>query len=73
MTYQPKHRGEPVVKHRITVVERERGWGGDEWTEDFDTRAEAWARIQEINSKNTASVVPDYYISAIPKVTMVTL
>lgn len=71
--YVPKHRKDPVVKHRITVIERERGWGGDEWTEDFDTPEEAWARIREINSKNTATHAPDYYIQAVGKVTKVTL
>lgn len=66
--YEPKHRGEAKVVYRITVVERERGWGGDEWTEDFDTEDAAWARIKEINSKNTAPVAPDYYIAALNKV-----
>jgi hypothetical protein len=71
--YTPKHRGEPVVKYRITVVERERGWGADEWTEDFDSEQEAWDRIKEINSKNTAPVAPDYYVQAVGKVTKVVL
>lgn len=73
MTYQPKHRGEPVIAFRITVVERERGWGGDEWTEDFHTREEAQARIDQINARNTSPVAPDYYIAAINKIQEVML
>lgn len=64
MTYQPKHRGEPVVKYRITVIERERGWGQHEWTEDFDTRRQAHTRIHEINSQNPPGPAPDFYTQA---------
>lgn len=60
----PKHRGEPKVQYQITVLESERGWGQDTWTEEFDTSEQAQARIKEINSKNVSPVAPDYYIQA---------
>lgn len=71
--YTPKHRKDSVVKFRITVMESERGGGRDEWTEDFDTEAEAWDRIREINSENTSLYAPDYYIQAVGKVKRVVL
>jgi hypothetical protein len=73
MTYQPKHRGEPVVKHRITVIESERGWGRNEWTEDYDTPEEARRAIRSINSKNKPGPAPDYYIQAYDEIREVTL
>jgi hypothetical protein len=51
-------------KWRILVVERERGWAGDSWYNYYDTEAEALAAIAEINSHNTATHAPDYYIQA---------
>lgn len=71
MTYIPRHRAEPVVKFEITVMDSERGWGRSEWTERFDTREEAAARIVEINSKNTALRAPDYYMQAYADITEV--
>lgn len=53
-----------MIKYRINVLESERGWGQERWTEDFPTLAEAKARIQEINSKNTSPTAPDYYVQA---------
>lgn len=53
-----------TVKYRVHLVESERGWGQERWTEDFDTRAEAEKRIFDVNSQNTLSYVPDWYISA---------
>lgn len=73
MVYVPKHRGEPVIKQRITVVESERGWGRDEWNEDFDTVEEAQARIDELNARNKAGHAPDYYIMALHEIKQVTL
>lgn len=64
MTYVPKHRGEPKTRYQINVVESERGWGRDEWVEEFSTFEEASARVREINSKNTALHAPDWYIQA---------
>lgn len=60
----PKHRGEPKTQYQIVVFESERGFGRKDWTEEFDTREEATARIKEINSHNTAVAAPDYYIAA---------
>jgi hypothetical protein len=45
-------------------MESERGWGKSEWTEDYDTRQEAYDRIVEVNSRNTATHAPDYYVQA---------
>lgn len=52
------------MKYRIRLVESERGWGQEYWTEDFDTRAEAQERIRSVNAQNTAKVAPDFYIAA---------
>lgn len=56
------------MRYQITVIESERGWGQDSWTETFDTREEARDRITEINSHNTAPTAPDYYIMARPEI-----
>ena len=53
-----------TVKYRISCMSSERGWGRDYWNEEFDTYEEARKRIYEINSKNTASIAPDYYEQA---------
>ena len=53
-----------TVKYRIFVLESERGWGQERWTEEFDTYAEAKARIQAINAENTSPVAPDWYMQA---------
>jgi hypothetical protein len=52
-------------------MESERGWGREYWHEIFDTRAEAQARIDEVNSKNTEKVVPDVYIAAFPDIEVI--
>lgn len=52
------------VKYRIFLMESERGWGQERWTEDYDTLTEAKARILEVNSQNTAETVPDWYMVA---------
>lgn len=53
-----------MYKYEITVIERERGWGGDSWTEEFDTPEKAQERIDEINRRNKPGPAPDYYIQA---------
>lgn len=53
-----------MVKYRINVVESERGWGQEYWTEDFDTLDEAEARIKFINLQNTSPTAPDVYTQA---------
>jgi hypothetical protein len=58
-------------KFRIQLVESERGWGQDYWTEDFDTAELAQERIDYVNSFNTADEVPDYYIRAFDKIEVV--
>lgn len=62
--YEPKHRAEVVKKFRVTIIESERGWGRDEWTEDYDNRELAEARIHSINVRNKPGPAPDYYMQA---------
>lgn len=49
------------VKYRIFLLESERGWGKETWTEDYDTLEEALQRIKSVNAQNTAERAPDYY------------
>lgn len=59
-----KHRGAPVFKYIVDVIERERGWGQNSWEREFDTRREAQDFIDYTNSFNKAGPAPDYYIQA---------
>ncbi len=54
-------------KFKVNIIESERGWGQkiDE-VEEYDTYEEAAERIKSFNSKNTDSVVPDWYMRAEP-------
>ena len=52
------------MKYRVTLLESERGWGQNIWTEDFDTMAEAQRRIWSVNAENTSDTAPDYYVMA---------
>lgn len=55
--------------YRVFLVESERGWGQTNWFEDFKTREEAQARIEEVNSKNNFDgPVPDCYVLAYPAI-----
>lgn len=53
------------MKYLVDIMEYERGWGSrlDE-TKSFDSKTEAEAYIKEFNSKNTETVVPDWYMVA---------
>ena len=53
-----------MVKYRVKLVESERGWGQEEWTEDYDSYEEAKERIRSVNAENTASTAPDWYMVA---------
>ncbi len=53
-----------TVKYRVHLLESERGWGSERWTEDYDTRVEAEKRIFDVNKENTAARAPDYYVVA---------
>ena len=53
-----------MIRYRIQLVESERGWGQEYWSEDFETYEEAVARIKEVNAQNTAAKAPDWYIAA---------
>lgn len=64
MTYVPKHRGDPVTKYRVTYIERERGWGQDQWDTDFDTETLAHEAVARCNARHVPPVAPDYYITA---------
>ena len=59
------------MKYRISLVESERGWGQECWTEDYNTRAEAEERIRSVNAKNTAPTAPDWYIAASTEIEIV--
>jgi hypothetical protein len=52
-------------KVKVLIIESERGWGQkiDE-EKEFDTLELANAFIKEYNSKNTETVVPDWYMYA---------
>jgi len=54
-----------MIKYRLNLMESERGWGRDYWQEDFDTLAEAEARMEYVNSFNTSPTAPDYYMQAL--------
>ena len=60
-----------AYKYRIRVMESERGWGQDFWTEDYDTPEEAKARILEVNSDNVSYTAPDWYMMAFEEITVV--
>lgn len=62
MTYTPKHRAEPKTVYRVFYIERERGWGGDDWHVDYDTADEAMAAYNR--DKSPGGPTPDYYIIA---------
>lgn len=51
--------------YRVDLIEHERGWGSkvDEQLY-FDNKEEAEEYILKFNSKNTAKVVPDWYMVA---------
>lgn len=53
------------VKYCVDVWESERGWGRN-LIESlfFDTKDAAVKYANDVNSKNTEDVVPDYYIYA---------
>jgi hypothetical protein len=53
-----------TVKYQISIVESERGWGQEYWTETYDTYEEAENRIREINRKNTSLTAPNWYMQA---------
>ena len=52
------------VKYRVFLMESERGWGKEYWTEDYDTMEEAIKRIKSVNAENTAETAPDWYMIA---------
>lgn len=52
------------MKYRVFLMESERGWGRDNWHEDYDTFAEAKERIRSVNAQNKPGPAPDYYMQA---------
>ncbi len=52
------------VKYRVHLMESERGWGQDYWSEDYDSLEEAKERIRKVNADNTSLVAPDWYMQA---------
>ena len=59
------------MKYRVFLLESERGWGQDTWTEDYATYEEAWARIKSVNEANVSDTAPDWYMMAEAKVEIV--
>lgn len=59
------------MKYRIFLMESERGWGKDYWTEDYDTVEAARERIRSVNAENTAPTAPDWYMKAENRVEVV--
>lgn len=59
------------MKYRVFLMESERGWGQERWTEDYDTHAEAKERIRSVNAKNTSLRAPDWYMMAEDRVEVV--
>jgi hypothetical protein len=59
------------IYYRIFIVESERGWGQQRWTEDFTTHDAAKKRIAEINSKNISRTAPDWYMQAEDRIEVV--
>jgi len=57
-----------TVKYRVNLMESERGWGQDYWTEDYDTLAEAKERVRSVNAQNTSLTAPDWYMKADEKI-----
>ena len=53
------------AKYRVDVTEHERGWGSRvDSQRDFDSLDSAEGWVKQFNSKNTESVVPDWYMVA---------
>lgn len=52
-------------RHKVTVLEFERGWGHKvEEVIYFDTEANAQAYVKDFNSFNTRGTAPDWYMVA---------
>jgi hypothetical protein len=52
------------MKYRVFLVESERGWGQDYWTEDYNTYDEAKERIRSVNADNITDIAPEWYMQA---------
>jgi hypothetical protein len=61
------------IKYRVTTVESERGWGQRYEHEDFDSYEAAANYRDRINSYNTASSAPDWYLAAEQQIKLVEL
>lgn len=61
------------VKYRVTVIESERGWGQKVEYVDLDSYEEAARYRDGINADNVSDTVPDWYMLAEQKITLVEL
>ena len=53
------------VAYQVNIIESERGWGSKvDDTKFFATQIEAQQFVVNYNSKNTDTVVPDWYMYA---------
>lgn len=57
-----------ATKFRVTYIERERGWGQDVYTVDYDSLEVAIAARDACNAKNNLPTVPDIYTVADQKI-----
>lgn len=60
-----------AIKYRVNVIESEAGWGQSHDSVFFDTAQAAIAYRDNINSKNTKEVVPDWYMVAEQEIVIV--
>lgn len=52
-------------RYRVTLWESESGWGKKPFLQlDFETKAEALAKMEDVNAGNVLDYVPSYYIFA---------
>lgn len=65
LTGMSTKRKKEKFKYKVVSIESERGWGQNIISEEKYKRLyHASNRVHKINSRNTSSTVPDYYIFA---------
>lgn len=52
------------MSYIVRFTESECGWGTDTWDSEYSTEKEAREAAEEVNSKNTAKIVPNIYTTA---------
>jgi hypothetical protein len=59
------------MRYRIFLLESERGWGQEYWTEEYNTYEEAKSRIKFVNEQNVSDTAPDWYMQAEDRVEVI--